>query len=954
MGYEVSKEDGKVAAGAEKEAEGKQEEPSRPPPNPLLSLLQSTTGIVDAMLSDQPLNSKCLVAPYTDSSRYTLAYLCSWILYLDFISAVPDEVQYHYLNFLREKKLMHSLLNHLLLLLPDSAILAGTEDTMFSCKPLLTTSKGESSEELQHLACQVYLLAMQILPAFVRSWYSELDKSLASSVDQFTAKYVSPILCEDEIQAVQGAEKSFVNMTVKTRKKVREVIASYAVDDSKVELVVRLPSNHPLCSVSIETGKRVGVTEKQWRTWQLQLTTFLQHQNGSLVHGLGLWNRNINKRFEGLEECYICFHVIHGTTHHVPQIPCRTCKKKFHSACLRRWFETKTITKFLNGKGIFTFPSEWVEACIDWIKVERNGCLPVLNELKELVLEQWLLSDLRELATHVLPHQLSLAHKRVLTGPFALQMNWVRDVGRPSYVQLQRLQKVDTSNLSVYTMPQDKEQGEESTVHGHGGEKITTNRMLMMELTDGAQGIKAMEYQPIPLLSPDLKPGTKVLISGKVECRRGVLMLKSEHVQVLGGEVDILMDTNKQENLLARHLELQEGREKVKGNQQARVTSAMHSKQPVPTEGILSKIPEDDDLCLHNFRNSEVLDADKCRSSSISAFPSNEYIFESEVLNDGAFLDDDDLLLSQLDESQLTGPLEQQQQPQVSSAVEHQVFSRCIPQKSTVTELIPIAEPDSVAMDMSPMKTALSSARAVRTDNKCNPSQNVSIAKHVARYPSFPTTSASSSSAYQEPFSLKKPVASQVSPSIDNDSIFITKAGPSVIGRGSTFKPVAVSLTAEKSSIILTEPQDSSTLAKPSALVKPCQDEWSRHVLDDLEVINLTPKQQQKASAIPDEEIVKLKDIQRPTVGVLGVYVVVFIYSLTSTLKTTSGTAWHLVVLLKDPSASLEANFHDSVLEKLIGFSALEASQMKHEAKVSSNSSVRHQLIQTSDTKLRL
>ena len=92
-------------------------------------------------------------------------------------------------------------------------------------------------------------------------------------------------------------------------------------------------------------------------------------------------------------------------------------------------------------------------------------------------------------------------------------MNWVRDVGRPSYAQLQCLQKVDTSNLSVYTMPQEKDQGEENTVHGHVGEKIPTNRMLMMELTDGAQGIKAMEYQPIPLFSPDLKPGTKVLSS---------------------------------------------------------------------------------------------------------------------------------------------------------------------------------------------------------------------------------------------------------------------------------------------------------------------------------------------------------------------------------------------------------------------------------------------------------
>merc|ERR1712029_81285 len=59
--------------------------------------------------------------------------------------------------------------------------------------------------------------------------------------------------------------------------------------------------------VNVDSGKKVGVTAAQWRTWMLQLTTFLQHQNGSLVDALTLWKKNVDKRFEGVEECYICF-----------------------------------------------------------------------------------------------------------------------------------------------------------------------------------------------------------------------------------------------------------------------------------------------------------------------------------------------------------------------------------------------------------------------------------------------------------------------------------------------------------------------------------------------------------------------------------------------------------------------------------------------------------------------
>lgn len=67
------------------------------------------------------------------------------------------------------------------------------------------------------------------------------------------------------------------------------------------------------------------------------LMSCFQHkhvQNGSIMEGLSLWKNNVDKRFEGVEDCMICFSVIHGSNYSLPKKACRTCKKRFHSACL--------------------------------------------------------------------------------------------------------------------------------------------------------------------------------------------------------------------------------------------------------------------------------------------------------------------------------------------------------------------------------------------------------------------------------------------------------------------------------------------------------------------------------------------------------------------------------------------------------------------------------------------
>ena len=44
--------------------------------------------------------------------------------------------------------------------------------------------------------------------------------------------------------------------------------------------------------------------------------------------------------FEDVEECPICYTVLHLVNNSLPRMACHTCRNKFHSACLSKWFNT--------------------------------------------------------------------------------------------------------------------------------------------------------------------------------------------------------------------------------------------------------------------------------------------------------------------------------------------------------------------------------------------------------------------------------------------------------------------------------------------------------------------------------------------------------------------------------------------------------------------------------------
>ncbi|VVC40030.1 Hypothetical protein CINCED_3A012740 [Cinara cedri] len=183
--------------------------------------------------------------------------------------------------------------------------------------------------------------------------------------------------------------------------------------------------------------------------------------------------------------------------------------------------------------------NEWFKQCVNFFISNNPNCN--VNDLSSMVAEQLSLSDFQEIALSSLPVNLKDNEKKILNGKYCLQVNTILDVGQSCYSQYNVLVKRDTTNTEISdTKPAPWEP--------------KPNRMLKMMCTDGQQDVMAMEYEPLPNLKEPFIPGFKIAVVGPIEYRKGVLLLKSNSVHFIGGEVEHLLIKNAPLNVLCRAL----------------------------------------------------------------------------------------------------------------------------------------------------------------------------------------------------------------------------------------------------------------------------------------------------------------------------------------------------------------------------------------------------------------
>ncbi|XP_017072343.1 E3 ubiquitin-protein ligase listerin [Drosophila eugracilis] len=272
-----------------------------------------------------------------------LSYLFLWDCIINACAKSPVALRAVYTNWLNDNKYEENFLHFLFRAMPVD-ILKNHGAKVHSngvYKELTWTQMKDRQLPLERYVCHLYTEVLRKLPAVVRRWWNTTQSRQKNFVDNLTTNYVSSLICSEELKAIANRKEKHENMQVTVHSSTREVLAVYAIDEARMELVITLAPNYPLGAVKVECGKQIGGRASS-RNVGMQLTIFLTHQNGTIYDGLTMWKNNLDKKFEGVEECYVCYTVIHQDTCQLPKLTCKTCKKKFHGPCLYKWFTTSS------------------------------------------------------------------------------------------------------------------------------------------------------------------------------------------------------------------------------------------------------------------------------------------------------------------------------------------------------------------------------------------------------------------------------------------------------------------------------------------------------------------------------------------------------------------------------------------------------------------------------------
>ncbi|KAJ7676451.1 hypothetical protein B0H17DRAFT_1334447 [Mycena rosella] len=275
-------------------------------------------------------------------------YLLGWMVVFDLFTDASLKVRLSYIDQLRTLDIIGTsfIPNLLSLLGVDQGIPKAFKlDPWAVDEYFVQLYESGSAWSFQVLAAHLYYRALLTVPSLIYNWVLDCkDRQLSSSIATYTSLHFSPVIIRAELAHVKSPETTAElvdeNLTIKVATAVNEVVASYLVDEHQLEIKLKIPSDWPLHKIEVKDVQRVGVDESRWRAWILAVQQTLWSQNGRIVDGIGLFKKNVTGHFEGQVECAICYSIISVMDGSLPRKPCKTCKNRFHSGCLYKWFSS--------------------------------------------------------------------------------------------------------------------------------------------------------------------------------------------------------------------------------------------------------------------------------------------------------------------------------------------------------------------------------------------------------------------------------------------------------------------------------------------------------------------------------------------------------------------------------------------------------------------------------------
>jgi hypothetical protein len=270
--------------------------------------------------------------------------MLSWLSFLGIVDAATGKdsiVRPSFLAYISRCEAVNAIMD---LAIVYGNISSGKKYKFDSVIPLADILSSESTENLSKLASLVMYRSVEVFPTLAKSWWEmHCRRKLTGTVQEFVESQVSPSVLKTTLESIQHAT-AFGQMQVNGSSATGEILATYVQDDLTLSVLILVPTSFPFRRAEVDCSKTFGVPPARSRRWALMITQMINNQGGTLKDALMLWKENVDREFEGVEPCPVCYSVLHVKSHKLPNLECNTCHNHFHDECLKEWFKSSSKT----------------------------------------------------------------------------------------------------------------------------------------------------------------------------------------------------------------------------------------------------------------------------------------------------------------------------------------------------------------------------------------------------------------------------------------------------------------------------------------------------------------------------------------------------------------------------------------------------------------------------------
>ena len=186
---------------------------------------------------------------------------------------------------------------------------------------------------------------VKIFPSLIKYYYDESQSKLRFMFKNLIFSQILPKLIINIRKNIMSNAKILLdNGIILNDTAVKNIFEfSYQLNDEIALIIsIKIPPIFPLKKLEVNVKCNALLNESKLFNIKMNLNHTLNSSLENICDNLIIWSEDAKQLvILNNEPCPICFYYVNSTDKNLPTLQCYTCKKKFHSFCMKEWFKSQ-------------------------------------------------------------------------------------------------------------------------------------------------------------------------------------------------------------------------------------------------------------------------------------------------------------------------------------------------------------------------------------------------------------------------------------------------------------------------------------------------------------------------------------------------------------------------------------------------------------------------------------